>query len=94
MIRVLSRLPERSMFGLERGSQQRRQNGNVGDRRQGKRQASYFSIDVAKLVTQPLCKPMLSVSNSLLAAPREICIQTYVALEGALEYELLSHYGQ
>jgi len=82
---------------------------------------SYFSIDVAKLVTQPFCAQLL-VSEFQTKAPsplqstrlrRELCDDscwrrprrrssynrnelavkkaTYVALQGALEDELLSH---
>lgn len=85
MIRVLSREPDRSMLG--------------------------FSMEVAKLVTQPFCRttlvshqcPQLTVSNLLVGGrgcrrsialrrePRILRGCTYVALEGALENQLLSH---
>jgi hypothetical protein len=83
MIRVLSRELDRSMLG--------------------------FSMEVAKLVTQPFCRtitrqpliPSITVSNLVvdgivagdrsLQQPRLIWGSTYVALEGALENQLLSH---
>jgi hypothetical protein len=47
---------------------------------------SYFSMDVAKLVTQPFCAR--SVSNLEGTWCSE---ETYVALEGTLEDKLLRH---
>jgi hypothetical protein len=60
---------------------------------------SYFSIDVAKLVTQPFCDAMLATAFDpdmrWLGFGREVELaengSTYVALQGALEDELLSH---
>jgi hypothetical protein len=52
MIKVLSRLPDRSMFGLHR-NQLRLLEDNV------ELPVAYFSIEVAKLVTQPFCHSLL-----------------------------------
>lgn len=48
---------------------------------------TYFSIEVAKLVTQPFCIAMLAARFPLSVVSRG----TYVALEGALEDQLFSH---
>lgn len=62
MIRVLSRLPERSMLGLHGPGQQDGATAWFFFFVFFFSSRSYFSIEVAKLVTQPFCRSRVSQS--------------------------------
>lgn len=55
--------------------------------------ATYFSIEVAKLVTQPFCDYMSAWNSITISWKLAFCRgrETYMALQGALEDQLLSH---